>query len=238
MRPLPNPHAQSRRQQILHTALKLFAQQGYEETSLQDIIETAGVSKGGFYHHFRSKADLVDSIAQTMMSMVLTTVADVVKRNDLSALEKLNEHFRLVNSQKTQHVDEVTVILFELYSGHKNLLLEDRIFRLGRDRLEPLIRAIIDQGTAEGTFRVPYPAEAAELYVHLFLYNQRQAAETFTQILRTRNPEPLVSLKRRYGFVQDLLEHTLGLAPGSLVLQEVAAATLDDLWQQIALGDD
>ncbi len=222
----------NRREQILHAALQLFGTQGYEETSLQDIIDKAGVSKGGFYHHFRSKADLVEHMAESVMEMALATVEEVVDRPDLTAIEKLNEHTRLVNSRKTESPTEIMVILFELYGERKNLLLEDRLFSLGHARLEPLLHKIIEQGVREKVFHVTYPQETAELYVNLFLLNQRQTAEAFTAMLKHGDPAPLAALKRRYAFFQDLVEHTLGLEAGSLVLEQVAADTLDNLWLQ------
>ena len=42
----------ARREQILRTAEALFYAQGYEQTSVQDILDAIGISKGGFYHHF------------------------------------------------------------------------------------------------------------------------------------------------------------------------------------------
>ena len=54
----------ARREQILRTAEALFYAQGYEQTSVQDILDAIGISKGGFYHHFESKLDLLDAICQ------------------------------------------------------------------------------------------------------------------------------------------------------------------------------
>lgn len=223
-----------RRQRILRTALQLFAEKGYEDTSLQDIIDRAGVSKGGFYHHFHSKAGLVETIADSFLDTVLKAATNLVGRPDLSALEKLNEHIRVTNSRKSQYAGEIASILLEIYGNHKNLLLEDRIFRLGQERLRPLIESVIEQGVAEGSFSAPYPKETAELYLHLFMFYQRQAAQTFKEAIEHRDFQPIAVLKRRYAFVQDLLEHALGVEPGTLVLQEVAAQTLDALWQHYA----
>ena len=44
-----------KRQELLNTAERLFCRQGYEETSVQDLLNAASMSKGGFYHHFASK---------------------------------------------------------------------------------------------------------------------------------------------------------------------------------------
>ena len=48
-----------RRQEILDTAERLFLSRGYEQTSVQDILDEMGLSKGGFYHHFDTKMALL-----------------------------------------------------------------------------------------------------------------------------------------------------------------------------------
>jgi len=47
--------SQETRKQILNTALELFSRSGYESTSVAEICQEAGVSKGAFYHHFPTK---------------------------------------------------------------------------------------------------------------------------------------------------------------------------------------
>ena len=52
-----------RRQAILDTAEALFFERGYEETSVQDILDAMGLSKGGFYHHFESKMAVLEAVS-------------------------------------------------------------------------------------------------------------------------------------------------------------------------------
>lgn len=53
-----------RKVRFIETAMKLFAEKGYHATSIQDIVEAWGISKGAFYHHFSSKEDLMLSIVK------------------------------------------------------------------------------------------------------------------------------------------------------------------------------
>ena len=50
------------RRRILAAAVDLFAEHGYDATSVSQVINRAGVAKGGFYHHFRSKDDLLYAV--------------------------------------------------------------------------------------------------------------------------------------------------------------------------------
>lgn len=50
------------RRRILAAAVDLFADHGYDATSVSQVISRAGVAKGGFYHHFASKDELLDAV--------------------------------------------------------------------------------------------------------------------------------------------------------------------------------
>ncbi|GGX38673.1 TetR/AcrR family transcriptional regulator [Saccharospirillum salsuginis] len=50
------------RKQIVEAADRLFYQQGFEHTSFRDIAETVKISRGNFYHHFKSKDDILDAV--------------------------------------------------------------------------------------------------------------------------------------------------------------------------------
>ena len=54
----------SLKENIIHEALRLFSLKGFSSTSITDILEAAGVSKGGFYNHFRSKEDLFYAVLE------------------------------------------------------------------------------------------------------------------------------------------------------------------------------
>lgn len=51
-----------KRQELLNTAERLFCRQGYEKTSVQDLLNAAAMSKGGFYHHFASKEEVLSAL--------------------------------------------------------------------------------------------------------------------------------------------------------------------------------
>lgn len=51
------------KEKIINAAWELFREKGYEETTLQDIIDKSGTSRGAFYHHFRAKEDLLFRMA-------------------------------------------------------------------------------------------------------------------------------------------------------------------------------
>ena len=229
-----------RKGQIIQVALQLFKEKGYENTSVECIIRAAGISKGGFYHHYNSKEELLENIAQLFIGEVLAIMGEIAGRGDLSALEKTNAYLRQVNSYKTDKAVEVSALLSELYSGGKNTRLENLIFDYARKQIAPVMKSIIVQGIKEGEFATDYPEEAAEVYVKLFLLHQNEMAEAGAKALQERNKEQqkiiLETMKRKYMFLQQMLEDMLGLKKGSLVLVEIANDTMEKLSKKL-LGD-
>jgi AcrR family transcriptional regulator len=70
----------SARARVLDAAVDLFARQGYDATSVAEVIAQAGVAKGGFYHHFASKEALLYEVYGDLITRQLESMDDVIAR--------------------------------------------------------------------------------------------------------------------------------------------------------------
>lgn len=77
--------SQDLRSRILHAAVDLFAERGYDGTSVAEVIARAGVAKGGFYHHFPSKEDLLYEVYGDLISRQLTAMEQILARKEPAA---------------------------------------------------------------------------------------------------------------------------------------------------------
>jgi TetR/AcrR family transcriptional regulator, cholesterol catabolism regulator len=101
------------RQEILRTAARLFQQRGYDATSMNDVAAALKLSKGGLYHHFQSKDEILFEIMNHAMEitqeMVIAPVRRIVGPEErLRALIRL--HIEVVLSPRDR---EITVMLHE-----------------------------------------------------------------------------------------------------------------------------
>jgi AcrR family transcriptional regulator len=64
------------RQQIVATADDLFYRQGFEHTSFADIAKVVNISRGNFYHHFKTKDDILDAVIKTRLDKTENMLAD------------------------------------------------------------------------------------------------------------------------------------------------------------------
>ena len=83
--------AELRRSEILDAAQHLFYSKGYDETSIQDIIDAVGIAKGTFYHHFESKQELLDHLIDRMFGEVLVPLEMLVNEGEETAIYMWNK---------------------------------------------------------------------------------------------------------------------------------------------------
>lgn len=76
-------------EKILDVAQKLFLEQGYEQTTIQDIVDNlGGMTKGAVYHHFKSKEEIINALADKMF-LENNPFSIVKSRSDLNGLQKI-----------------------------------------------------------------------------------------------------------------------------------------------------
>ena len=84
---------EEKRQELLNAAEKLFCAKGYEGTSVQDILNVAEMSKGGFYHHFASKEDLIKALCARRAERALAYTEDALSKAE-SSMGRINAVLR------------------------------------------------------------------------------------------------------------------------------------------------
>jgi len=147
----------SKREDIIQAALQLFIQQGYEQTTITQIMKAANVSKGGMYHHFESKEEILDVVIHHLIDEDMKRYSAMIANEEMTAIEKFNALFTL-NDNRPQHVVEA----MEYTIRHPNSLFDYRTRELSKERSIPCLVEIIQQGIDEGLFQTEYPMELGE----------------------------------------------------------------------------
>ena len=151
-------HSGDTERRILDSARRLFAEKGYEKTSIQDILDDLGLSKGGLYHHFKSKEAILDRLNADEWAATARLLDKLIERKDMSALEKL----RVLIVSAVDAPDHLDLVRSQL------ALLKDPAFftanmRFWSTRLPESFRSLIDMGVQDGSIPTAYPEEAAQL---------------------------------------------------------------------------
>ena len=139
----------NRKEQLLSIALRLFAEKGYSETSIQDIATAARVTKGSLYYHFKSKEDILETLQEQVINESLRMLAESI-RSETSPKERLISVIRTIVCNVECYQSYVTVF-FEA----RRLLSPDkaRLSIQWRHTYEDTVRKILIEGMKTGEFR-------------------------------------------------------------------------------------
>ncbi|MGQ9630391.1 MAG: TetR/AcrR family transcriptional regulator [bacterium] len=83
-----------RRREILGSARKIFAQKGYHKTTVDDIVQDAGIAKGTFYLYFKDKKDIFASLIDEIIQMIYEAIEDI-DRTEPSSKEEIVSQFKM-----------------------------------------------------------------------------------------------------------------------------------------------
>ena len=215
-----------RKDEFLDAAQELFYSIGYEQTSVNTILEKVGVAKGTFYHYFKSKEALLDSLIERMTSQIIDGFKVVVENPDLDAITKLNQVFQSSGSWKAAHMDLILALLRTLYND-KNILLRRKMSQRSSNLCAPYFARIIRQGVTEGVFDTAYPDEISTL---IFMQSDNLSEKTAELFLGLENhPENRESLYRILAVYEDSVERFLGAPQGTIHLSN--RATLEEIFE-------
>ncbi|MUK90656.1 TetR family transcriptional regulator [Ornithinibacillus sp. L9] len=149
------------RNKIIHASLHLFEEHGYHGVTVKQIVETVGTSKGGFYHHFTSKDELLFVIHDTFITYVLekATTANATYTSPTKRLQAIIKSF---------------VKVFDLYKPHISVFYQESNYLKGkyeslikckRDQFKKIIFDVVNEGKKCGEFRESLSAEIASMAI-------------------------------------------------------------------------
>src|SRR2546429_4339168 len=129
-----------RREAFLDVAQRLIQTKGYEQMSIQDVLDALETSRGAFYHYFDSKLALLEAVVDRFADGAMVTVAPVLADPDLPALRKLERVFAGIARLKAEQKELVLAIMGVWMSGG-NAIFREKGRRTTAARLGPLLSA-------------------------------------------------------------------------------------------------
>ena len=207
--------AEVRRNEILDVAQRFFFVKGYDETSIQEIIDAVGIAKGTFYHHFKSKQDLLDQVIDRMFVQVLVPLQRMVDEGSESAVEKLQRLYLDIGIWKVEN-KEFFYDLVEAFHRDENLTLRYTARSEATKRVAPLLTKIVKQGIEEGIFDTEYPDDIAGVILNLGTDLSHQTGELLLQV--GEKPGAPGEIERLLSLAESSIERLLGTSKGTLTL--------------------
>lgn len=205
-----------RRAELIDCAQALFLTRGYERTTINDVIAATRLSKGAFYHHFRSKEELLEAIVERFAHESLRFTEGLEADGALDALQRLNRLLSLGREWKLEHIGELRAMFATLLEP-QNSLLYHRIVGAVTAVLAPALTRIIADGEAGGVFDAADPAIVAEVLLGLSI-GRRGLVIAALAAAETDVEAGLAMIVKRVRAEEAIADRLLGLKAGRVDL--------------------
>ncbi|MCR4620613.1 MAG: TetR/AcrR family transcriptional regulator [Clostridiales bacterium] len=154
-----------RKAAIIQTAEQLFYSKGYENTSIQDVLDVLKLSKGGFYHHFESKLSLLDAISLRRVEVNAENCLKAISKVEMHAIDKLNCVFSFCSFLNDESTEYISIMLRVAYI-EGNVMLRDHIKLSGVSLLSEIVNDAIQEGIEKKLFYTKYSDELGRIILN------------------------------------------------------------------------
>ena len=210
----------ARRSELLAASEKLFYTKGYENTSVQDILDAVGFSKGGFYHHFDSKLAVLEAICQQRAEELCQSALKAADQPNLTASEKLNTLLASSTLWQSDNPGFVMLLIQAAYCEN-GALMREKMKASQLSGMKGVLENVLSEGVQSGEFFIDDIETTAELVMRLYM----QFADEIAFLLADDDSELQLCEKaiiktRAY---RTAIERTLFAPYGSISLIETKA---------------
>jgi TetR/AcrR family transcriptional repressor of nem operon len=157
---------QETRERIVRETAPLLNKQGFLSTPLADILKCVGLEKGGFYHHFACKEDLVVEAFEHVAAQAAERLHKAIAGENTAAgkLKAMTEAYRVFKINQLLEGGGCPILNAAVESDDGNVRLRDAA-RLAMDRWRGVVNRILGAGIASGEFRADLDPDKESCWV-------------------------------------------------------------------------
>ena len=213
----------AKRNEILDAAQRLIAAKGYEQMTIQDLLDALRMSKGALYHYFDSKQAVLEGLIDLLLERVEQRFLPVMQDSTLSALDKLQHFFTTLVEWKTEQ-RPMTLALLHVWYLDENAVYRQRLREMRVKRFAPRLEVILRQGQQEGSMTPSYPDQTGRVILSLV----EDLSDTLARLLLSREatPDDALLVERVVAASVEAVERVLGVPSNSLSLVNAQALSV------------
>jgi AcrR family transcriptional regulator len=205
----------AKRGEILDVVRRLIYTKGYEQMTLQDVLNALTISKGAFYHYFDSKPALLEALIERMMQEAEGFIRPIIDDPNLTAIEKFHRFISAVSVWKLAQKAYV-VALLRVWFADENAIVRQKVNAQLFTQIAPYFNQIAAQGLREGAFTTDHADHAGDVILSMLAGLQNTIGAVLFDGQSGDAEAKTVRLVGLYDAYMDGMERILGAAPGSL----------------------
>jgi AcrR family transcriptional regulator len=136
------------KRKIFETSMKLFAEKGYDATSIEEITSVVGVAKGTLYYHFSSKEEIFYFLVEEGMKLLKNSIEIKTSKTE-NTIEKLKAVSVIQLKVIYKYENIITIVLSQMFgTGNRNVFCKDKVIEYIN-----VIQDIIEEGLEKGDIK-------------------------------------------------------------------------------------
>jgi len=206
----------SKRNAIVDAAQRLIFTRGYEQMSIQDVLNDLQISGGAFHHYFDSRGAMLDALIERIREESTRPFLSFVHDPQRTAIQKLQGFLSALDRLRLAHQQDVAEALRVWYTDG-NAVVRQRVDEAVVTQRAPLLTEIVRQGIREGVFTTAFPDHAGDVLMALLEGMGDTHARVLLSLADGRDPRSAVEeIVATHAVYLEAMERMLGAPPNSL----------------------
>ena len=173
---------------ILDVAEKMFIEQGFDQTSIAQILDATQIAKGTLYYYFTSKEEIMDAIIERWIERSFEQVRIWVEQKQLPILERLMGALASLNMQKDGQE------LLDHLHAPQNALLHEKTNQILLSKVPEILYPLFQEGFQTGEMQTTYPYETIEMMLTYSLQIFNSSFQTLDQAEKNHKIQAFIYL--------------------------------------------
>lgn len=164
------------KRKIFETSMKLFAEKGYDATSIEEITATVGVAKGTLYYHFSSKEEIFNFLIEEGIKLLQNSI-DIKTSKHNNYIDKIKAIILIQIKIVAKYEDIITIILSQFWGNEaRNKKCQSHVYDYIR-QIEEIVQEGIEKGEIKKGDTRAIASEIYGLICSTLVYKKREGEQ-------------------------------------------------------------
>lgn len=191
---------EKRKQELLGIAYRMFLEKGYEKTSVDEIINEAGIAKGTYYYYFESKEATLEAVIDMMINEEVIRAKEVLASQMEIPQKLVSVIYALRPAQDEQ-------VIADALEAKENIIMHDKINRRIVEEAHPIIAEVVKEGISQGLFSCTNVEERVKMLLILsqHAFNDGEFSDKDVEVYIDLVEKTLGAEAGMMGFIKELI---------------------------------